>query len=92
MHLLRALSIRMQCKGYRLCKQHAHIAIHVAGSAARAHLLHPVCARGQINQQAKKLVSLLAVSLAGIVNTRSQLHNLPPRGSLSEYLYVNLAT
>ena len=48
---------------YRLCKQHAHI----AGSVAHAHLVHPVSARGQINQLAKKLVSLLAVSLERLV-------------------------
>ena len=42
-----------------MCKQHALI----TGTAAHVHLLHPVCARGQINQLAKKLVSLLAISL-----------------------------
>ena len=36
-----------------LCKQHTPI----AGRNAHAHLLHPVCARGQINQLGKKLVS-----------------------------------
>ena len=54
-----------------LCKQHAPTVV----SNAHAHLLHPVCARGQINQLAKKLVSLLAVSRERLVNTRSQLHS-----------------
>ena len=63
MHLLVHSYSTVQCKGCRLCKQH----VHIAGNAAHAHLLHPVCARGHINQPAQKLVSLLAVSLERLV-------------------------
>ena len=55
LHLLRALSTVVKCRG---C---------IAGMNAHAHLLHPVCARGIINQLAKKLVRLLAVSLERFV-------------------------
>ena len=55
-----------------LCKQHPPIVL----SNIHAHLLLPVCARGQNNQLAKKLVSLLAVSLERFVNARSQIQNL----------------
>ena len=62
------------------------------GTAAHVHLLHPVCARGQIDQLPKKLISSLAVSLERLVNARSQIQNLlPPLGSPSQYLLVNLA-
>ena len=43
------------------CKKKYSLAIATASTApgrnAHAHLLHPVCARGQINQLGKKLVS-----------------------------------
>ena len=55
-----------------LCKQHASI----VGSAVHAYLLHSICACGQINQLAKRLVSLLAVSLKRLVNSRSQIQNV----------------
>ena len=52
--------------------------VNSTGTAAHARLLHPVCARGQINQLSKKLFSLLAVSLKRLVNARSQIQNLLP--------------
>ena len=55
-------------------EQHAPIVV----SNAHAHLLHPVCARGQINQLAKKLVSLLAVSLERFVKARNKTQNPLP--------------
>ena len=55
--LLRALNTVVQCNGYRLYKQHASTAV----STVHMHLLYPVCAHGQINQLAKKLLSLFAV-------------------------------
>ena len=72
--LLRGLSAVYRIQIMNLCKQHAAIVV----SNVHAHLLHPVCAHGQINQLAKKLVSLLAVSLERLVNARSQIPNLLP--------------
>ena len=57
-----------------LCKQHTPIVV----SNAQAPLLHPVCVCGQINQLAKKLVSLLVVSLERFVKARSQIQSLDP--------------
>ena len=56
-----------------LCMQHVLIA-----GTVHARLLHPVCARGQINQLPKKLVSLIAVSLERLVNARCQAQSLLP--------------
>ena len=46
-----------------LCKQQLKQHRPIAVSNAHAHLLHLVCTRGQINQLAKNLASLLTVSL-----------------------------
>ena len=48
----------------------------IALFVAHVHLFHPVEARDLSNQQAKKLVSLLALSLARSVKARSQKQNL----------------
>ena len=57
-----------------LCKQHTPKVV----SNAHAPLLHPVCTHGQINQLAKKLISLLVVSLERFVKARSQIQSLLP--------------
>ena len=46
--------------------------------SVHVHLLHPILARGLTNQQPKKLVSLLAVSIARLAKARSEIQNLLP--------------
>ena len=46
---------------------------------AHAHLLHPIRACDLINQLAKKLITLLAISLVTRVKARSQKRNLLSR-------------
>ena len=46
--------------------------------AANAHLLHSVRARDLINRLAKKLVSLLAISLTACEKAKSEEQNLLP--------------
>ena len=41
-----------------------------AMSSAHARVTHPVCARGEVNQLAKKLVTSLTVSLERLVKAR----------------------
>ena len=68
------LTVQYSVKCVDLCKQHAL----TASTAAHACLPYPICARGQINQLAKKLVSLLAVCLERLVNARREIQNLLP--------------